>query len=273
MPVTKEFVEFLMSQNKDLLSQIYKLNQTIEELNETIKELREQLNKNSGNSSKPPSTDGFKKVNRSLREKSGKKPGAQKGHKGTTLSITREPDEVLEHMHSDCTNCPYRSKCISKACVKETRNVIDVVVETRVVAHKQLCVKECPLSGTSKEGSFPKNVKANVQYGENLQSLVVAFNTVGAVSVSRIHNILGGVFDIPLSTGTIKNMVTRCAEKIKPALATIQYKLLDSYLVHCDETETKIDGKLHWVHNVSNSQYTYMAISKNTKEAMKVLML
>ena len=79
-----------MPDEKDLIieeqrKQIKYLTNLVAELQKTINELREQLNKNSGNSSKPPSTDGFKKPvnkNRSLREKSGKKPGGQKGHSG-----------------------------------------------------------------------------------------------------------------------------------------------------------------------------------------------
>ena len=54
MPFTQEFIESLIKQNNALIEQVEKLNKTIEELNATIKELREQLNKNSGNSSKPP---------------------------------------------------------------------------------------------------------------------------------------------------------------------------------------------------------------------------
>ena len=57
-------------------------------------------------------------------------------------------------------------------------------------------------------------------------------------------------------------MVSRCAEKIKPALEIIRRKLSESPLVHCDETGTNVDGKLHWVHNVSNGSYTYMTVSK-----------
>ena len=139
MPVTQEFIESLMKQNQMHLEQIEKLNRTIAELNATIKELHEQLNKNSGNSSKPPSTDGFKKVNKSLREKSGKKRGGQKGHQGTHLAVLSKPDEIKRYMHTDCTSCPYRDKCASKACVKETRNVIDAVVEVNITAQDEFC--------------------------------------------------------------------------------------------------------------------------------------
>lgn len=139
-------------------------------------------------------------------------------------------------MHADCASCPYWDKCAAKACVKETRNVIDATVGVNITTHENLCVEVCPLCGESKTGSFPKDVKANVQYGENLQALVAAFNTVGAVSVNRIHEIIGDVFNIPPPTVTIKNIVSRCAEKIKLALETIRRKLFESPLVHCDET-------------------------------------
>ena len=64
----------------------------ITQLNQTIQELREQLNKNSKNSSKPPSSDGFKKpAPKSLRKPSGKKVGGQEGHQGLSLIHISEP--------------------------------------------------------------------------------------------------------------------------------------------------------------------------------------
>ena len=273
MPVniTEEFVrqlmaqiEYLTAQNNALTATVDSMNQTIFELNQTIRELKEQLNKNSKNSSKPPSSDGLKKPAvkkaRSLRESSGKKQGAQEGHNGTHLSVTISPNHTQNHMHSDCEGCPYRNSCLDKACIKETRHEIDAVVKVDVTAHNLIKVHECPLHGGCREGSFPADIKATVQYGKNLQAMVVAFNTVGAVSINRTHEILSSVFNIPLATGTIKNMVTRCADSLKGTYEKIRQMMVCAGLIHCDETGARIDGKTWWVHNASNQDYTYLTI-------------
>ena len=249
----------------DLRKQIDQLNDLIKDLNETIKDLREQLNKNSGNSSKPPSTNGFKKPvnkNRSLRKKSGKKPGGQKGHDGSYLTVLAEPDHTKDHLHSDCTNCPHYEKCRAAAKVKETRYVIDAVVDVDITAHNLLSVPCCPKCGCEKTGSFPNSVKNHIQYGENLEALVVTMNTVGAVSVNRTHEILGGVFNIPISTGTINNMVSRCAKKVEPVYNEIGEKVKGSPIDHADESGTSINGVTEWVHDLSNDSFTYLALHK-----------
>ena len=268
MPVniTEEFVRYLMEQNASLSDQVAELTATVKELNQTIKELKEQLNKNSKNSSKPPSSDGLKKPavnkNKSLRESSRKKQGAQEGHDGVHLSVISEPDHIEDHMHSDCTGCPHRAKCLSKACIKETRHEVDAVVTVDVTAHNLIEVRECLLHGGVKTGSFPENIKATVQYGKNLQAMVVAFNTVGAVSINRTHEILSSVFNIPLTTGTIKNMVTRCAESLKDTYERIRLKMIMLGLIHCDETGSRVDGKTCWVHVASDQDYTYLTINQ-----------
>ena len=86
-----------------------------------------------------------------------------------------------------------------------------------------------------------KMCKATVQYGENLQALSVALNTVGAVSVKRTHEILSGVFNIPLATGTISNMVKRCVDAVSETVNRIKQKVADSSLGHFDETGTRVD--------------------------------
>ena len=234
----------------------------IAQLNQTIQELKEQLNKNSKNSSKPPSSDGFKKpAPKSLRKPSGKKVGGQKGHQGTFLSVLSDPDKIVKHMPSACEGCPHYKMCKGTACVAEKRHVIDAVVTVNVVEHQLLEIPICMLHGDTRKGNFPNDVKATVQYGENLQALSVALNTVGAVSVKRTHEILSGVFNIPLATGTISNMVKRCANAVSETVNRIKQKVANSGLGHFDETGTRVDKKLWWVHDASNCEFTYLDIS------------
>ena len=72
-----------------------------------IAELERRIGLNSSNSGKPPSSDGLKKPARvsSLRERSGKKPGGQKGHKGETLRQVTDPNEVVNHYPPACSMC------------------------------------------------------------------------------------------------------------------------------------------------------------------------
>jgi transposase len=264
---TEEINRHLLEQIKEQSETIKGLNETvdglhktIDELNQTIKELLEKLGKNSRNSSKPPSSDGLKKPEpKSLRKASGKKPGGQKGHNGSHFNITSEPDEIILHTPGVCLGCPRHDMCVSHACVGETRHVVDAVVETRVVAHQSL-VMQCPMSGLKHKGEFPKNVTSTMQYGDNLQALVVALNTIGAVSINRTHEILSSVFSIPLSTGTISNMVHRCAVGLSSTVEKIREKMVNSALAHFDETGTRVDGKTIWVHNASNCEYTYLTV-------------
>lgn len=268
--MTKDEMNKQLSQQvNSLTATVVSLNATIDaqtqlitQLNQTIHELKQQLNKNSKNSSKPPSSDGFKKpVPKSLRKPSGKKAGGQKGHLGTHLAVITELDETVKHMPAACEGCPHYKMCKGTACIAEKRHVIDAVVTVNVVEHQALEIPICMLHGETRKGEFPSAVKASVPYGENLQALSVALNTVGAVSVKRTHEILSGVFNIPIATGTISNMVKRCADGLSDTVDKIKQRMKDSALGHFDETGTRVDKKLWWVHNASNSECTYLDIS------------
>lgn len=263
--------------NKQLLKQVESLTATVDsltstidaqtaliaQLNQVIGELKEQINKNSKNSSKPPSSDGFKKpAPKSLRKPSGKKPGGQGGHPGTHLAVIAQPDETIGHMPSACEGCPHYKMCKGTACISEKRHVIDAVVTVNVTEHQALEIPVCMLHGGTRKGEFPVDIKATVQYGENLQALAVSLNTVGAVSIKRTHEILSGVFHIPMSTGTINNMVKRCADRLTGVVGIIRDKMAASGLGHFDETGTRVGKTLWWVHDASNAEYTYLDISQ-----------
>jgi transposase len=179
-----------------------------------------------------------------------------------------EPDEVIHHMPSGCYDCPSKDSCIGRARISETREVIDAIVEVKITAHNLLEIT-CPQHGILRKGVFPVDVKAPVQYGENLQALVVALNTIGAVSVNRTHEIVSSIFSIPLSTGTVSAMVSRCAAGLEETAALIGERVAASDVANYDETGIRVDGQTMWVHNASNAEYTHLSIhEKRGKEGM-----
>ena len=100
-------INMMLTMFSNSMEQNNKLLATISDLQKTIKDLKRQLNMDSHNSSKPPSSDGYKKANknRSLREKTGRKTGGQKGHKGVNMKLPHEPDEVKVHIPEKCKTC------------------------------------------------------------------------------------------------------------------------------------------------------------------------
>ena len=101
----------------ELVEQIRALTQTVDKLNALLEsmsakleekdaiiaELTERLNKNSRNSSKAPSSDGLKKPTvTSLRKPSGRKAGAQEGHKGSGLKLDKIVSDTIQHIPCHC---------------------------------------------------------------------------------------------------------------------------------------------------------------------------
>ena len=92
--LTREEILALCASNPEVIAYIVSLESQIKELNERVIALESRLNQNSRNSSRPPSTDFVKEKPspKSLRKKSGKKPGGQEGHPGTTLEMVNDPE-------------------------------------------------------------------------------------------------------------------------------------------------------------------------------------
>src|SRR5207248_5784340 len=97
----------------------------IDFLQERVKTLEGHQAKDSHNSSLPPSSDRFVRPPKSLRKKSGKKPGGQKGHRGHHLRQAQMPDEVLIHPVECCEHCQHDLRA-QKASIPERRQVIDL---------------------------------------------------------------------------------------------------------------------------------------------------
>lgn len=235
--------------------------ETIMALAARVSELEARLKMNSKNSSKPPSSDGFNKP-KNLRTPTGKKAGGQHGHEGSGLKLQREPDSYVIHEPEECVRCPRAGMCSAARSVCETRHEIDIDINTTITAHQTMRV-ECPLSAETKTGRFPEGISSSMQYGVNMEALAVSLNTVGMASVSRTHEILSGVFGVPISTGAISAMVSGCARKVAGAVDEIKEAVGMEPMINVDETGTRVDKRTAWAHTASTDKLTYIEIQQS----------
>ena len=244
-----------------LEEQVKRLEEHNRKLEEQVRELLARLNMNSSNSSKPPSSDGYSKPKPvSLREKSGKKPGGQRGHKGAGLKFPKNPDKIIPCIPSACKGCDRRDSCPSR--VRDKRSVLDVQIKTERHDYEQI-ERDCPKCGRILVGSFPNWVTADRQYGLGVRALALALTTDGAVSIERTHSLMQSLTGLSISTGTIARLLKDFPDCIRDSVSRVREALLKQAVVNCDETGMRVGGELHWLHNVSTAEYTLQTMSKS----------
>jgi transposase len=238
---------------------------TINNLTSRIEELEAQSKKNSQNSHKPPSTDAFNKSIKNNREKGKNKQGAQQGHKGTTLQMTANPDIVITHEVMGLCSC---GEDLQKAEIINTINqqVIDFPVKLIEVTEHQTEVRQCKC-GKIHQGE--KLYQANVQYGERLKSFLIYANQYQLIPFERLQGLFEDCFGITISDGLIDQTNEKCYNNLSETEQRIKQALVESEVIHNDETGIRCETKLKWIHSCSNSILTHYGIqAKRGKEGM-----
>ena len=252
---------------QEILNLVYKLQKEVFELRKENAELKARIHelehpKNSNNSSIPPSKDENRpKKNQSLREKSGKKSGGQKGHKGHTLDMISNPDKVVNYYPTICEECGKDLSAI-KSKFTEKRQVIELPQIRPICIEHKVHSKRCSC-GYLNKSAFPVDIKAPIQYGTNVENLVAYLNIGQYLPYKRISSMLGNLFNLPLSQGSIKNMITRFAEKLQPTYENIRKEIESATIVGSDETGAKLNGEKWWFWTWQNEKATYITASDN----------
>jgi transposase len=221
-----------------------------------IAELERRLAASSRNSSKPPSSDGLDKpAPKSLRGRSGRKPGGQPGHQGRTLRQVAVPDEVVVHEPGACAGCGGPLTADSAPARIIRRQVFDIpTITVRVVEHR-LISRRCAC-GTVTAAAGPAGVSAPVQYGPSAAAIAVYLCLGQHLPVERTAALLAELFGTPMSVGTVAAWTARAAAGLAPFTAAARTALTRAELVHADETGLRVAGRGHWLHVASSDRFT-----------------
>ena len=228
-----------------------------------VAELKRQLGQNSRNSSRPPSSDSLfvKPAPKSLRRKSGRKPGGQSGHPGSTLAQVADPNERLRHEPGPCGGCGGDLAGAPEVGV-ERRQVFDLPPITVRVTEHQLITRRCAC-GVTTCGTAPHGVVAPVQYGPRITAIVLYLYVGQFLSKKRTAQALAELFGTPVSEGTVAAMTGRAADGLDNFLDHVRDRLAEAEVVGFDETGLRVAGTLHWVHCARTDKYTLITCHTN----------
>ena len=255
-----------------LIDLLLRLEKEVRDLRRQVKELKDRLALNSRNSSKPPSSDGLAKpAPKSLRQKTGRKPGGQPGHPGRTLQPVAQPDHTRLHRleRCPCGRCQGRSLRDQPVLDYEKRQVFELPQKPLEVTEHQAEIKRCPVSGQLVTASFPEEVKAPAQYGPRFKAQMVYFNEQHFIPFGRLTQVCEDLYGQPLSEATIAAANQRLYDNLAPFEQRLMDLLPLAPVNHCDESGLRVNKSLHWLHVISNAKMTFYGVHpKRGVEAM-----
>lgn len=259
-PQCREYVkviEVLRCEIEVLRAAFEAQSRSLKALEEEVARLKGQISKNSRNSSKPPSTDGYERPQpKSLREKSGRKIGGQEGHKGETLKMVVTPDCVIGHQVERCEACG-KSLVGEEVLGVERRQVFDLPPVRLHVTEHQAETKGCSSCGHLNRALFPVGVVSPAQYGQHIKSVAVYLLQYQLLPYDRTGELMQDLFSAPMSVGTLANTVVSCSTLLEPAVEKIRTVIHESEVAHFDESGGSVEGKLWWFHVASTESATF----------------
>jgi hypothetical protein len=243
---------------------VNKLIAKIENLTEEVRKLRAQIDKNSSNSSKPPSSDGFKKPPKNIpnsREKTNRKPGGQKGHKGNIPVLFENPDETIDLRPPVCEcggKIDYEGNCPKR------KQVIEITLNTHV---REYSGEDgiCAVCGRKHRIRFPKEAHNPVNIGADTKALAAMLNIEYGMPLGKIEQFVFDMTDgkVSLTNGSIVNACKELYGKVRPSIESIKDRLFLSKVMHKDETGVKINGKQQWIHTLTANDLAYYHCDEN----------
>jgi transposase len=224
----------------------------VDALRQQVRELQARLDQNSGNSSKPPSSDPphlKSKLRDGQKRRRRGKPGGRPGHTGhhRKLLPPQRVDHVIDHLPHACRSC---GSCLAAEArpadpqprrhqVAEIPPLAAVVTEHR--AHGRLC--SC---GQVTFASLPDGVRDHC-FGPRLAALVSYLSARCHDGKRTVRELLDDVFGVPISLGSISAREREVAAALRRPYAQAQRSVRRAAVKHVDETGWSDRGRPCWL--------------------------
>ena len=236
-----------------------------------VRRLRDSAAQNSSNSSRPPSTDRPEKPQpKSLRKKSGRKPGGQPGHPGRTLQFSDDAQHTEIHPLLECECGEDLSR--QPAIDFQRRQVFDLPSLKLECTEHRAEIKECPCCHRTCTAPFPDDIKAPLQYGKNFRTLLPYLYDGQEGASQRICEMCEEMFGYAVSEATLQSARQELHQALEPFEERLVEILPQEPILHADETTVPINKIDHYLHCICTPLLTFLAIHlRRGKEAIEAI--
>ena len=221
-----------------------------------VAELKARLNQNSRNSSKPPSSD-FNKSNPGI-PKLPKGRGGQVGHRGKNLTKVENPDHIVRLTTSVCS-CGHELNPDEGSIVK-TCQVFDLPEPKLETTEYQVIEQKCSC-GRIHRGELPLGINASVQYGPSMRALTSLLSISCQLSYAKISQLIEDLYGYNLNESTCISNNVLVYEYLEKTEEQIKDALIESPVVHFDETGIRVENNGNWLHTACNAAFTVLFVS------------
>jgi transposase len=267
--ITRDEIRAVYRQGEDaVITLVETLVDRINALEERVAKLEGQISKNSHNSHKPPSSDGFKKTPVNHRKKSGRKSGGQPGHPGTTLHMTDHPNTVIDCTMNEFCECGFKLSGVDPFDI-ERRQEFDIPDLRPKVTEYRAAKKQCPHCGKIHKGNFPTDIKATVQYGNKTKAAALYLTHYQLIPSERTTEIFANLFSLPISEGSLNTFTQIAHNGLEKTEQLIVENITNANVAHFDETGFYVDKKRGWLNVAGTKLFTrYFFHQRRGREAM-----
>jgi len=228
---------------------IAELEQRVAELEALLKAALEkiaQLEKHSGNSSKPPSSDIVKPPKDKDRRRKNRKIGGQQGHK-QNLRPPFTPDQIDQTVELQLESCPKCGGTLQPTGTEPKKHQqVELVDKPFIVTEYQQTEYWCEQCQCTHVAQLPTEVKRAGLFGKNLIAHTAYLKGRCHMSFKTMQDFYGDAFHLRVSTGFLTKQIRKASEALKTAYENLVEQLPKEKHLHIDETGGKENGKKRW---------------------------
>jgi transposase len=249
-------IEKLTKQVALLLERIKQLEQE----NTMLKERIAQLQKNSSNSSKPPSSDIVKPTKIVPKLASKRKKGGQRGHR----KFIRQPfeaeqvDEIIEYEFKD--KDAEGLKPLDEWFIIQQVELPEKMY--KIVEHRARKYLD-PVTGKIHIAPIPDEIRKGGLLGSDITAVIAFMKGSCHMSYTTIRQFFKELFELDISRGMLCKAVQKVSQSLQPAYKQLAERLPYESQVGVDETGHHDEGRLHWTWCFDTSDYSLFKIDES----------